>query len=317
MLFILIIYLAEFPLFFNYKYMKKIILISLITIISSFLFWCNNNETSISKMTEAEAKAIAEKICIKWWESISPWYYNENTKTWWFDANLNATKPGCNPACVVSETTKTAEINWRCTGLIVPENNSLDELTSVFKEKYPKYSETLKVIIKMEAENLVRWDIILETGAPGGIFFATKIDGKWKIVHEWNWAISCSLKEYGFSDDMLYDCVNEYNYQDLMDYIDKNITEILWDYPEQKPANGKWFADWYGFTSINDVYVDFEDGHFMYRALLNCNNTDWEFSCSPSAIFEKEKDWKLVKWVDTVKDFPIIYSKAVDYEWKR
>ncbi|MDD2870831.1 MAG: hypothetical protein PHS49_02475 [Candidatus Gracilibacteria bacterium] len=297
--------------------MKKIILISLITIISSFLFGCNNNETSISKMTEAEAKAIAEKICIKGGESISPGYYNENTKTWWFDANLNATKPGCNPACVVSETTKTAEINWRCTGLIVPENNSLDELTSVFKEKYPKYSETLKVIIKMEAENLVRGDIILETGAPGGIFFATKIDGKWKIVHEGNGAISCSLKEYGFSDDMLYDCVNEYNYQDLMDYIDKNITEILGDYPEQKPANGKWFADGYGFTSINDVYVDFEDGHFMYRALLNCNNTDGEFSCSPSAIFEKEKDWKLVKGVDTVKDFPIIYSKAVDYEWKR
>ncbi|HCC22135.1 hypothetical protein A2480_00820 [Candidatus Uhrbacteria bacterium RIFOXYC2_FULL_47_19] len=67
--------------------------------------------------TEAEAKTIAEKSCIKGGEALGPGTYNENFKTWWFDANLNATRPGCNPACVVSEETKTAEINWRCTGL--------------------------------------------------------------------------------------------------------------------------------------------------------------------------------------------------------
>lgn len=73
-----------------------------------------------SLITEAEARKIAEKTCIKGGESLTPGYYNGNTKTWWFDANLNAVKEGCNPACVVSEETKTAEINWRCTGLIVP-----------------------------------------------------------------------------------------------------------------------------------------------------------------------------------------------------
>lgn len=71
-----------------------------------------------SGMTEAEAKLIAEKNCIKGGEALSSGYYNDSSKTWWFDANLNATKEGCNPACVVSEDTKTAEINWRCTGLI-------------------------------------------------------------------------------------------------------------------------------------------------------------------------------------------------------
>jgi hypothetical protein len=71
-------------------------------------------------LTEAEAQIIAEKTCIKGGESLAPGYYNEGTKTWWFDANLNATREGCNPACVVSEETKTAEINWRCTGLITP-----------------------------------------------------------------------------------------------------------------------------------------------------------------------------------------------------
>jgi len=49
--------------------------------------------------------------------------YNANTKTWWIDLERvpELEKDGCNPACVVSEETKTAEVNWRCTGLIEPE----------------------------------------------------------------------------------------------------------------------------------------------------------------------------------------------------
>jgi len=70
-----------------------------------------------SAITENEARVIAEKTCIKGGETLSIGYYNENSKTWWYDANLNSTQKGCNPACVVSEETKTAEINWRCTGL--------------------------------------------------------------------------------------------------------------------------------------------------------------------------------------------------------
>jgi len=71
-------------------------------------------------MQEPEARAIAEKSCIKGGEALGLGSYNENSKTWWFDANLNAKKPGCNPACVVSAETKKTEINWRCTGLITP-----------------------------------------------------------------------------------------------------------------------------------------------------------------------------------------------------
>ena len=40
---------------------------------------------------------------------------NEGTGTYWIDLNL--TKTGCNPACVVNVEDRTAEINWRCTGL--------------------------------------------------------------------------------------------------------------------------------------------------------------------------------------------------------
>jgi hypothetical protein len=71
-------------------------------------------------LSESAARTIAEKTCIKGGEALSAGIYNEITKTWWFDANLNATKPGCNPACVVDEIHKTAVINWRCTGLIEP-----------------------------------------------------------------------------------------------------------------------------------------------------------------------------------------------------
>jgi len=81
-------------------------------------------------LTEAQAKTIAEATCIKGGETLAPGTYNANTKTWWFDANLNATKPGCNPACVVSETSGTAEINWRCTGLVTPPVDQKPPVTS-------------------------------------------------------------------------------------------------------------------------------------------------------------------------------------------
>ena len=73
-----------------------------------------------SIISEAEARIIAEKSCIKGGEVLSAGTYNKNSKTWWYDANLNGTREGCNPACVVSEETRTAEINWRCTGLKNP-----------------------------------------------------------------------------------------------------------------------------------------------------------------------------------------------------
>jgi heat shock protein HslJ len=64
------------------------------------------------------------KTCIKGGEALGVGSYNQTTRTWWFDANLNYAKQGCNPACVVSEDTATAEINWRCTGLL-PQAASL------------------------------------------------------------------------------------------------------------------------------------------------------------------------------------------------
>lgn len=89
---------------------------------------------------EPDARAIAEKTCIKGGEALGPGIHNPNSKTWWFDANLNVVKYGCNPACVVSEETKTAEINWRCTGLAVPVSNfkECEAAGNPVMESYPR-----------------------------------------------------------------------------------------------------------------------------------------------------------------------------------
>jgi hypothetical protein len=79
---------------------------------------CEAENTTKSTLSETQARVIAENTCIKGGETLNTGYYNSGTKTWWFDANLNSVnKKICNPACVVSEETNTAEINYRCTGL--------------------------------------------------------------------------------------------------------------------------------------------------------------------------------------------------------
>lgn len=66
-----------------------------------------------------EAKAIAlASDCVKEGTLKETHFCNPNSGTWWID--IAADKPGCNPACVISAADKTAEINWRCTGLINP-----------------------------------------------------------------------------------------------------------------------------------------------------------------------------------------------------
>jgi len=166
----------------------------------------DSSETTKIGMTEAEAKIIAEKNCIKGGEALANGYYNENSKTWWFDANLNLTREGCNPACVVSEGSKTAEINWRCTGLITPENSTSETLKKLFVEKYPKYSQTISVKINKETENHARGSVSMVSGQPGGIFLAVKTNGEWQIVHDGNGEIPCDLSNFGFPENMLSDC---------------------------------------------------------------------------------------------------------------
>jgi len=74
-------------------------------------------EETSSLISREEAVQIAQNSdCTKEGSLTDDIMYNNYTRTWWI--NLDLEKEGCAPACVVDENTKTAEINWRCTGLI-------------------------------------------------------------------------------------------------------------------------------------------------------------------------------------------------------
>ena len=80
---------------------------------------CKDTETGNS-LSYDEAVTIAEASECTQEGTLSDTYMcNENTGTWWIDLNLE--KEGCAPACVVDVNDKTAEINWRCTGLLPSE----------------------------------------------------------------------------------------------------------------------------------------------------------------------------------------------------
>jgi len=80
---------------------------------------CIDTETSV-QMTIEDALQIAEDSECGQEGSIKDTYMcNPDTGTWWIDLDLE--KEGCNPACVVDINDKTAEINWRCTGVLPEE----------------------------------------------------------------------------------------------------------------------------------------------------------------------------------------------------
>lgn len=64
-----------------------------------------------------EAIGIAEKSdCAGTGILTSDYSCNPVTGTWWINMNV-AGKPNCSPACVVYVGLRTADVNWRCTGL--------------------------------------------------------------------------------------------------------------------------------------------------------------------------------------------------------
>jgi hypothetical protein len=80
-----------------------------------------NPETGTRGLILDEAVKIAEKSeCTEKGTLTPDYFYNGNTKTWWINLAMKEEfqQENCYPACVVSEETKTAEINWRCTGLL-------------------------------------------------------------------------------------------------------------------------------------------------------------------------------------------------------
>ena len=117
---------------------------------------------------------------------------------------------------------------------------------------------------------------------------------------------------------------NEASYQEIIDHTDNRITEIISSAHSIEPWAGKWFAEGYWFTSRQDAYVDFEDGHILRRILLTCDLAR-KVTCESKALFrptatDEEHNsgtyWYLVEGKDSQKDKPIIFSSA-SYDWIR
>ena len=90
--------------------------------------YCAKSGTGFN-MSFDEAKEIALRSeCVSNATLAQDHWCNNYTGTWWI--SLNLAKPGCHPACVINVEDKTAEINWMCTGLIVPENETGGNLTT-------------------------------------------------------------------------------------------------------------------------------------------------------------------------------------------
>ena len=110
--------------------MKKEILILIFVIGIVIISGCtsdNNLEDDTEQGFDLEeAREIAQNSdCIDEGSLSGEYFYNDYTRTWWFDLDIEMA--GCSPACVVSEETKTAEINYRCTG-VLPENTVTGDL---------------------------------------------------------------------------------------------------------------------------------------------------------------------------------------------
>ncbi len=104
-----------------YNFVGLLVGISLLLVgivISPYIGQFNNSNKvkniSGPRMSELVARTIAEQSCIKGGAALETGTYDKNTNTWSFDANLNSEREGCLSKCVVSASSKTAELVWKC-----------------------------------------------------------------------------------------------------------------------------------------------------------------------------------------------------------
>jgi hypothetical protein len=79
-------------------------------------------------------------------------------------------------------------------------------IEELFKQEHPQYADSLFINVRQQVENYIRGEVVFVAGFPGGLFLAAKINDRWQIVHEGNGQIPCTLAEYGFPAEMLFDC---------------------------------------------------------------------------------------------------------------
>lgn len=103
----------------------------------------------------------------------------------------------------------------------------------------------------------------------------------------------------------------------IVDYIKNNITEIMEPFSGEG-INGKWYATQFWFTSDENIYVSYEDGHVLLGSLLKCINSENDILCQVEATFGVSGGkWKLIQGQDTQEGKSIIASWPKNIELKR
>ncbi|MBN2566746.1 hypothetical protein JXB02_01515 [Candidatus Woesearchaeota archaeon] len=100
--------------------------------------WCEERQkclrsweeecTPVVPLTKDDAYRIAgDSLCVQMGALSDEASRNDITGSWWIGLEMSPEneKPGCNPACVVLDESRNADINWRCTGLILPEEGAV------------------------------------------------------------------------------------------------------------------------------------------------------------------------------------------------
>jgi inhibitor of cysteine peptidase len=83
-----------------------------------------------------------------------------------------------------------------------------EALKMLFVRKYGTSIEQITLNVSKETQNHIRGSVQFGSpGEPGGLFLATKVEDKWRLVFDGNGAISCEkVNKYGFPPDMVSDC---------------------------------------------------------------------------------------------------------------
>lgn len=79
---------------------------------------CTDVESGKSLNYRQALAIAADSECTGHGELLPARFCHEDSGTWWI--SLSVQKEGCNPACVVDVNSRVAKINWRCTGAVLP-----------------------------------------------------------------------------------------------------------------------------------------------------------------------------------------------------
>ena len=117
------------------------------------------------EMSYSEARQIAEQSGCVEESDLTEHARFSGTNNWEIDLEPFIEKEGCNPVCVVDPIERTAEINWRCTGVLSCAKDG--EVFSTVSDKYPdQCCEGLKEWLPIPDTRFSIADVCYEVGSP-------------------------------------------------------------------------------------------------------------------------------------------------------